>query len=266
MFNTVRLLSTANCYIFASSGISHFNLEIKMTKSLKLVLTSVLVASTAAAGNAVAAANNSFDGFYAGAGISRDSAKFNYKVVSPIDSTNNYRQRNDAGSNGFSGAVFAGYGMSFGQFYLGAEVDAAANSVKSKDSFSADTPMGPIQNIAEYEMKSSYGISILPGFNVTDKVMIYGRLGYVNSKFEAKFTATDPSFNPVSKNDSKSLGGIRYGLGIATALMPNLNLRLDYTHADYSTHRTTLDNPFYRNNSFKPTTDQVQLGISYRFA
>ncbi len=86
-----------------------------------------------------------------------------------------------------------------------------------------------------------YGASIIPGWYLNDKSMIYGRLGGTVSHFNGP-------------NSNK--GGWHVGVGGQTTIMPCWDLRGEYTYTEYS-RISALG---------RPQSDMFSLGLVYKIA
>jgi len=123
--------------------------------------------------------------------------------------------------------IFGGYGAVVTQnIYLGGEVFA-------------NKATGDI--VYSLSNRFSYGASFIPGLLLSEHTMLYGRAGLVNASYNAGYTT--------------NISGLQAGLGLQTSLTEKVDLRAEYVYSNYD----------HFNNDFKPTTDQVNLGIVYKF-
>jgi opacity protein-like surface antigen len=125
--------------------------------------------------------------------------------------------------------IFGGYGSLVNQnIYLGGEVFA-------------NKALGDI--VYDISNRFSYGASFIPGVLISEHTMLYGRAGLVNASYNG--------YGYIS-----NITGLQAGLGIQTSLTQKVDLRAEYVYSNY-------EHAF--NNDFKPTTDQVNLGLVYKF-
>lgn len=215
------------------------------------------------------------DGFYVGAGVSRDNGNINLSHTENDVNHSVLANTSSMGAKGFGGSIFAGYGMSFDRFYLAGELNAAASSMKFSDQSTQDDII-PSTTTAQrsYKIKNNYGISVLPGFKLNDQTLLYGRLGYVKGKvqFNDAETSTYPGHQGHDVSKSDNLDGIRYGVGLSTEVFKHVNLRLEYNHTDYKAHdvqwtETTMGGHAITNinSRLHPYVDQAELAVSYSF-
>ena len=125
--------------------------------------------------------------------------------------------------------IFGGYGSAINQnIYLGGEV------------FANKTTGDIFYSISN---RFSYGASFIPGLLLSDHTMLYARAGLVNSSYDGY-------------GHIENISGLQAGLGLQTSLTQKVDLRAEYVYSNY-------ERAF--NNDFKPSTDQVNLGVVYKF-
>ncbi len=136
-------------------------------------------------------------------------------------------------NKGASMGVFAGYGYRFNNdFYLAGEVDYTRNLNKK---------------LLKHNAGSTVGVSVLPGYFVAPKTLLFTRVGY--------------------RRDSLSANGMTLGAGIAQKLTDRIQVRLEYVY-------NRFENPTTLSKGKKPSIgkgklyqhDQgVRLGVAYGF-
>jgi opacity protein-like surface antigen len=127
--------------------------------------------------------------------------------------------------------IFGGYGsVVTSNIYLGGEAffNKAAGTVSLLD--------GSISN------RYSYGIDFIPGLMLTEHTMLFAKGGVTRASYK----------DYGSQND---ITGLQAGLGLQTSLTEKLDLRGEYVYSNF--------NGF--NNPTKLTTDQVDVGLVYKF-
>ena len=160
------------------------------------------------------------------------------------------------------------------QIYLATEINLGSSNSKGEASFSqTETFNGGSEKFADnYKIESdmTYGISFLAGYKFTEATSLYGRLGYQRTKFKASYnessSATDQNFidfDSFSESDSKTFGGIRFGVGMETAISSNASLRLDWSQTHYSSE--TFGEIQGVSTTFDPTESLFQAGVVLRF-
>lgn len=135
---------------------------------------------------------------------------------------------------GFTGDLSLGYGALWDQFYLAGELFGQwTGKLKEVTSTSGVSPKN----------NWSWGVSVLPGYMLTQYVLGYVRLGYI-----------DTNFNNTPGSNSK--GGYQVGLGMQTNIYQNWDLRGEYDYMHYRNVSNAVGNV---------GTDQFLLGLVYKF-
>ncbi len=134
---------------------------------------------------------------------------------------------------GFEGTISAGIGHLWNQkWYLAGEAFGADNALIKN--YRASGTNNSISSTL------SYGADLLPGFMITDHVLLYGRGGFVQSRFNDM---------DVSKN------AWRVGLGGQTTIYNSLDLRAEYIYSLYQTIPSIG----------RPQGSQVNVGLVKKF-
>jgi len=128
------------------------------------------------------------------------------------------------------GNLFAGYSALWDQMYGAIEIfvqdDAEIHNYRSRTRGSIATSWG-------------YGLSVIPGYLITDNVLGYLRLGVVNTHFT---------------NNSRNATGGQVGLGLETALTNSWDLRGEWVYSSYNSVSNGV-----------PRSQQFNLGLLYKF-
>jgi len=171
----------------------------------------------------------------------------------------------DYSATGLAGGVFAGAKFDVTpQFYLAPEINLGYSNADGGQRLSS----GTYSATTEIEAKRTYGLGLMAGYAVTPSTNVYGRLGYQRTKFEASWNESDPAWNySESGSDSKTFGGVRYGVGVETAMTDSLGLRFEWNQTRYSSETFTEtdqwgDEEYTR---IKPTEDLFQIGLTFSF-
>lgn len=135
---------------------------------------------------------------------------------------------------GFRGAplsLLAGYGGLISDAYtLAGEVNATLLT-------------GTLSGRNTLKTSYGYGISILPGYMLSDTTQAFLRAGFVRAEF--------------SQNDNYVSGG-QLGLGLQTAVMQHVDVRGEYDFTAYRSFRTM-------GSSVAPRQDAATLSLIYKF-
>ncbi len=145
-----------------------------------------------------------------------------------------------ASTSGFVGGGHIGANAQFGSVVVGAEADISASSLGHRgftDKFNQGAT-GSLRGRAGY---------------VFDRVLVYGTAGGAMTSTEWK--------NPAGKT-SKTSNGYVYGAGAEMKMGPNVNLRGEFLHYDFSreTYTSTMG-PV----NVKPSTNVLRAGVGYQF-
>jgi opacity protein-like surface antigen len=248
-----------------------------------LIASAILAASTGVAfangGSYTPApvATSSYN-FYVGVGVSRDFGSFKTDIadfVTPLSTTNLFQaQAMDLGKDGWSGDLNAGVGFTFqDHYYLAGEIFGSISNLKAGNALLypvvAGTPTAG--NFTQVKLQHSFGIRVIPGVKLNDSTMLYGAVGYINSRFEVGSSLVAlPSGSSSDEivNFKKNEGGLQLGLGLETMLTNNVSGRIEYDWDRYGKLNgvgTSANGFFARAISVKPTVDQAKLQVAYHF-
>lgn len=206
------------------------------------ILASILLALPAAA--AAQQTPGPFQGFYMGASGGFD----HYELSADIDLGNldaefdGYSVTLDGLSgDGAAGEVFVGYHFGLGSTIIAVEGFGRLSSA----SMSASASDGIDTVLIKAEAKESYGGAARLGMKVARSTGVYGRIGWVNTKFE---TTLDDSVDVISESQTED--AIQIGGGIETMVSARMALRAEYLVEDYGEaglgEGISLDNSSFR--------------------
>lgn len=167
----------------------------------------------------------------------------------PRDSGSNLTA--DRGGHGASGGLFAGYGLTLGDFYLGAEIDGGYSDAGWTV---ARAPTGRVYSVDKDE---SIGASARVGYVLPYGTLAYGRVGVVRTRFNTKYAN-----GGVSVDQDDALVGLRFGGGIETPLASDFFLRVDYTHTTYDAYNVNYGSGI---DTFDTDENIGAIGVGYRF-
>lgn len=207
-----------------------------------------------------------FAGFYVGASVGPEGASFSQKAhvvrYAPDGGpgTFNVVDKQHFSGLGVFGSIFAGYGWTYNRFYLAGEVNANISSLQYK--LTNTEYINSTVSKTTFEIKNSEGVSLLPGYFLSDNTLVYARVGYANGKL--KIVESDPTIKSFNKNRN----GIRYGLGIKHNLTTQWALMMDYSQINYSSVKGSTFEPIggvLKTTKITPNTAQVGFGVIYNF-
>lgn len=220
-------------------------------------------------------------GFYMGLGASRDTANFDSKGT--FVANNNAIPPSiisfDWATDGFDGDLFAGYNHIFlnSRHTLGAEIFGSLSSMN--DDYNQNNTAGITTN-ANVKLKNSYGISLIPGYLLSNDTTVYLRFGYINSAFSYEDNGNGVLGQPgsgavltgIPADISKRRTGVELGAGSLTMLSTHLALREEYDYARYAglkTNQAVTTNPGIPGTGsvdIRPTQENFSLSLLYFFS
>lgn len=148
---------------------------------------------------------------------------------------------NEAGNyRGIPLTLSAGYGVDLrGSFYIAGEL------------FFTPT-IGELNSSYGNYLKTTYGygVSLLPGIQLSEHTIGYARIGWIGTHFE---------------NQSSNANGAQFGLGLKTSVTQNWDVRIEYSIAGYEIDKNASRWNPYGSGTSSVRADQFSLGVVYRF-
>jgi len=224
----------------------------------KIILTQTAIISIAASSCALA------DGFYAGIGAGASSfnnilSTANNAIASNVISNSS----GDMGSTGVIGSLFAGYNFSFAnKCNLGLEAFSNIMSTSTTHNMNTTSAIAIITQDLKISSRYTYGLRILPGYEITPDTTGHIILGYARGNFKI---TNNGKFNNISATFNSN--GLQTGLGFTTAITKNLALGLDAIYTTYASQTvnglTASGTPLTYKN--KPYTLEGIVSLQYKF-
>lgn len=205
---------------------------------MKKTILATLVASGLLATSAVNAAG--FNGFYVGVGITSNTA--DSKITTNTGTSFNMGE----GARQMGFGVNAGYGKTFGQFYLAGEAAYAINQGET-----GSTIVSGVNTSGK--AKSIKSLSIIPGFVATKDLLIYARLGKGNVDTEQTFSNSTTSISA-----SGDIDVITKGIGLEYSISKHMAVRAEF---NVSNGDKTNDS----GTKSEVSSNSLAAGIQYRF-
>ncbi|MBU1396456.1 MAG: outer membrane beta-barrel protein, partial [Gammaproteobacteria bacterium] len=203
-------------------------------------------------------------GLYLGASLGHGTLGTELTGTHYDQSVGPYGFTGDFANSGFTGGVFAGYGHTFNQFYVGLELDAEASNFDWYHD--RETGGGGGRNFA-VEKRGSYGAGLRVGHVLDNGGLLYGRIGRVRTRFNTIYEKGAGTGSWIDRSDK--LDGTRIGLGAEIPATENAFVRMDYSYTRYNDtvdFVTTHDggaNPDAMH--FDNSESLVRLGLGFRF-
>lgn len=210
---------------------------------IKIAGGALALATMLAAGTAQAQTNtSSWDGPYVGVTLGYSDFTMEVRERFMGDSF-----RDDFGGNGANYGILAGWGFTHGQGYLAFEASFGASSADA-------TSSGPGGSF-KIDQEESYGLSLLGGGFVADWLLLYGRVGWQRTNYEASLSGFG--------SDDEDFDGVRVGLGSDIRYNENLSFRMEYNRIYYSSESYRLGDD--GRVSFEPEEARFELSAIMRF-
>lgn len=190
------------------------------------------------------------DGFYVGGSVGYDSYKVRQNANVTDDDGNTLSAGVSANPTGFVGGVLLGFGKAYkNRFYLGAEIFGTASSAANSNNIVATTNLGDsVSYSVAAKAKNSYGVAVLPGFELDCNTLIYAKLGYNYVELQVSENLNPNDFT-VSTSTNETVQGFSYGLGIERAVYKKLSVRGEFVHTDYNSFTSHFSNKFSNSNN-----------------
>ncbi|WP_299360832.1 outer membrane beta-barrel protein [uncultured Paracoccus sp.] len=193
----------------------------------------------------------SFDGWYGGVQLGHSVLSTLNAGPRPEGGETRFDLEVPRASGGGVLGAYLGYGRTTGRIYLGGEIDGDLTT--SNWNIERD----PDGRIISSDRQGGIGASLRAGYVLNDAFLVYARAGVVSGSFKTDY---DESRSEISQDDT--LSGWRVGLGVEVPLTDDLNVRFDYTHADYEDYQVTYGGSTDR---FDPEENLFRVGLTRRF-
>lgn len=213
------------------------------------------IAPAAQGGATSGGATGSHAGFYAGLQVGHGA--LGTETFGPRE--DNGLDSGEMGGFGESGALFAGWGAQFGNWYLGAEIDANGSNANSYHSKAKDE-----SRTMSVEEDAGYGLSARAGY-LLEGGMLYGALGVVRTEFRSHLARNQFAAGAFDAEHTEN--GVRLAVGTEIPASQRVFVRLQYSYTDYGEY----DVP-YQSDVAATTTEKFDLrknlfsvGLGWRF-
>nr|WP_253196017.1 outer membrane beta-barrel protein [Roseovarius sp. PS-C2] len=192
-----------------------------------------------------------FSGLYAGAQIGHGTLQSDNSGPRPNAAAPAFTLVTTRAGQGFTGGVFAGYGIQSGRFYAGGEAEFELSSANW------NVERSPVGRIYSVEKLGTVGLGLRLGYVLNGNVLLYGRAGAVRSKFDFDYT-----YGGAMVDMRDTLDGVRIGGGIEFPIGEKTTARLDYTQTEYDANSV-----FYGQgtDSFDTTERLFRIGLTRQF-
>lgn len=160
--------------------------------------------------------------------------------------------------NNFIGQIAGGYSQSFGQFNLAGSIFYILGEQKSGTMGYNSPGVGTV----EFKNENTWGLSIEPGYTLSESVLVHAKIGYVDSKVKGSDSWSSGGFAHSSAFD-ESVHGYSYGAGVKVRFSPNLYGVAEIQQINYRSKTWTYSNGYQV--AVKPNALTGVIGIGYKF-
>ena len=161
----------------------------------------------------------------------------------------------DFGADGIAGGVFSGYSITHERWVYGLEVEAEDSSLEwdHKKNKTESRTFSVKQN-------EGLGASARLGYTMLDGSILYGRVGFIKTRFETSYKMNELPQDDYS--ETQTLTGLRLGLGLDVPLTEQWFWRMETTYTDYESYH--VDSVLF-DEKFEPEAHFFSFGLGWRF-
>ena len=192
----------------------------------------------------------------------------------------------NAGNQGVNGSIFGGYAWTFSnKLFLAGEIFGTLTNVPVDAVGNSNTDTDPSLNQAtdttdvSMRLKGTYGVRLLPGYQVTQSTVVYGLVGYSRADIDSSATHTlsvtpaggDTTSFESSNSDSNWFNGLQLGVGSMVKVAEHVALRGDIIWTGYQSQTiqsggvSNADGSSAGSISATPTTLEGNVSLVYMF-
>lgn len=208
-------------------------------------------------------------GFYLGVQGGYDIYRTNVEVAAAAADGDTVTGEYRLSSPGWVGGGMVGYGLYLDQWYLGAEIFGNGSGAEGSANMAFTDHDGADSMTAEQEVEvtANYGIDFMPGYKINNHTLVYGRLGYnwARVKVEDDVTIHGVEVAGGDDDETSTVGGFHWGVGMESMVYENFSLRAEYTYTKFR-HLDSDDDDSGSETEFTPADNQFMVGLLYHFA
>jgi outer membrane immunogenic protein len=194
---------------------------------------------------------------YIGLGVGPEYANFKQGSRTRHPGDFDVKDSTESAGTGIFVSAVAGYGWHYKRFYIGSELNANASSIRFTSANNEFIHSSFVETT--YALDKSFGLSLLPGFQLTPNTLFYTRAGYAVGDFIIH--TSDTSLADVNKY----ISGFRFGFGVKNAVTEKLDIRLEYSQINYEKISfNVLDGTTLKSTNISPQTGQIEFGFIYK--
>lgn len=202
-------------------------------------LKKIAIAAAIGAASTFAMAGG-FDGPFVQLGIGGSSTKTN---LSNFQSSATGAGVSSVSGGSFNGLVAGGYSQDMGAFNSDIKgLNLAANIFYVIGNQNSGSGMGSATRASDgfsqslggnFKGKSTFGISVEPGWNFTEQTLGYVKLAWVNTRLNGNWNYSDNDPSSDSGSVTKIANGFGYGLGVKQLITKEIYVGVDLMGVTY---------------------------------
>ena len=205
---------------------------------IKTTLFTALLAALTCTGALANSGGNAqhFEGFSLGVDMNFETQSYKSMDFSKLWADDTRHKENVAPT--IHMGVTANYRVALGQDFVlgvGAKVNLGDTAVRNQH--------------FHHTLEGSQAIFLSPGYAVSPKIMVFGKLGQVTRKARGLSKSTD-------------FEGTQYGLGVLYALTPQVHANVEYTIDDYAKKHSET---WFKKTTTRAESGTLSVGLAYRF-
>ncbi|MDH4008879.1 MAG: outer membrane beta-barrel protein, partial [Desulfuromonadales bacterium] len=161
----------------------------------------------------------------------------------------------DFGGDAFSAGLFGGYSINHGRWVYGLEIEVEDSDLEWKH----------VKNKNEsrtFSVKQNEGLgaSARLGYTMLDGSVLYGRIGFIKTRFDTSYTINATALD--SYSETETLTGLRLAMGLDVPLTEQWFWRMETTYTDYETYK--VDSVAF-SEKFDPEESFFSFGLGWHF-
>ena len=238
------------------------------SKIASILAVSALATSVFAGGPEPAPVCGPFDGAYIGVagGWAWLESRARYKFFTATNLLVSSFSSNNTDSDFAVGGV-VGFGKVFqGNYYAGLEVHGTYHDID----VTRNSPVFGLTVRTRARNEWDWGVDFMPGYVVTPKMLVFGKIGYRGGEFKLGGTTSAPA--PVgvlftAPNISRYASGFNLGAGVKYNVWRSLSAWVEYDYTWYDSARRVYPAFIAATavQNYTPNYQQVLVGLSYNF-
>lgn len=229
-----------------------------MNKKMLAVLLASLSTSVFAGG--------AFDGPYVEAGIGGVSTNVSnsYTTTGATQTVTGGLPSGSTTSGDFIGKILGGYSQSFEGFNLAGNIFYVIGNQGGGTQSVSGRYLGVVPWSASNQVKleNTWGLSVEPGYYVTDKTLGYLKFSWFNSTLKSNASVSALGMTD-SSSPSGNVNGAGFGLGAKQMFTDNIYGFLEYQYVTYGSKSIGLGSE--ATYSGKPSQNYGLVGVGYKF-